>query len=298
MIDDQMAAGKFSAIATWTGDGPGQYFSRQEFQVAGSQAQLVGTNDRYEDTMLAKLYLQDARGLSHYRLVHETGDSAIVSVAQRTPQGFQSTNFINQRLTQSVLTTVQQRQDLFFYNIRQPATVKTFERVPGATLTGQVETDNATTVYATVRLQTNRDRNFTYVQSVQTDGDGRFEVTVPYATTDTVGPEEGGTDSAVEAVGKYELFAGNPIAPSARGNTSVPEPAIYDGETITVEMEAVEQSTGNESAGNGSSDGNESALVFPTGGQQPTASLDAPGGSADAIGAGPTLAEPRRAADV
>ncbi|MFB6362388.1 MAG: oligosaccharyl transferase, archaeosortase A system-associated, partial [Halobacteriales archaeon] len=47
IIDDQMAAGKFSAIATWSGPGPGAYFSRQEFEVGDGTAQLIGTNDRY-----------------------------------------------------------------------------------------------------------------------------------------------------------------------------------------------------------------------------------------------------------
>jgi dolichyl-diphosphooligosaccharide--protein glycosyltransferase len=242
--------------------------------------------------MLARLYLQDASGLSHYRLVHETGQSAIVSVAQEGPQGYETTSFVNQRLSSEVFATVQQRPDLAFYDVKQPATVKTFERVPGATLTGEVNTTNATTVFATVRLQTNRGRNFTYVQTVETDGQGYFEMTVPYATTNTVGPADSGTDSGVEALGEYQLFAGNPFAPTARGTAAVPEPAIYDGETVTVEFESVERSTGNET-----NSSNSSALRFPASGLSTSEELGTAGWQ-DIIGSGSAVVvEPRIAAD-
>jgi dolichyl-diphosphooligosaccharide--protein glycosyltransferase len=278
VIDDQMAAGKFSAIATWTGPGPGAYFSRQEFEVGGGTARLLGTNDRYRSTMLARLYYDDAQGLSHYRLVHESeSTSAIVSVAQETQSGYEPSRVINQRLSRSIFQAVRQRPDLAFYNVREESSVKVYERVPGATISGQVDTENATTVFAVLRLQTNVGRNFTYVQSVETDDQGNFELTVPYATTNTVGPSDGGTDSGVTANGKYELFTGNPFQPSARGNTSVPEPAVYDGETIEVELTPVEQPGDNETTEeNTTGSSNESALTNPG---EPTAPVSAALGS-------------------
>ncbi|MFB6362389.1 MAG: glucosylglycerol hydrolase, partial [Halobacteriales archaeon] len=202
---------------------------------------------------------------SLYRLVHESeSTTAIVSVARETQSGFEPTRVINQRLSQSIFQAVRQRPDLAFYNVREESTVKVYERVPGATISGHVDTENATTVFAVLRLQTNVNRNFTYVQSVETDDHGNFELTVPYATTNTVGPADGGTDSGVTATGKYELFTGNPFQPSARGNTSVPEPAIYNGETIEVELTPVEPPGGNESTDeNTTGSSNESALTGP-----------------------------------
>jgi dolichyl-diphosphooligosaccharide--protein glycosyltransferase len=266
MIDDEMAAGKFSAIATWTGDGPRQYFSQQQFEVAGTQASLVGPNDAYHQTMLARLYFGDARGLSHYRLVHETSQTSyVVNVARQGPGGDFETALVNRRLSRGLLTLVQQRPDLAFYGIRQAATVKTYERVPGATLTGQVETENETAVFASLRLQTNTGRNVTYIQTVQTDDQGHFEMTVPYATTNEVGPAEGGTDTAVVAQGDYQLSVGNPFQPSATATTAVPEPAIYGGETITVDLEPVEAPAedGNDTSNETDAGGNDSAVDGP-----------------------------------
>jgi len=298
VIDDQMAAGKFSAIATWTGPGPGAFFSRQEFEVADTTARLLGTNDRYRNTMLARLYYDDTSGLEHYRLVHESErKSTIVSVAQEGPNGYERTSIVNQRLSQSVFQAVQQRPDLGFYNVRQESTVKVYERVPGATVTGQVDTENATSVFATVRLQTNVGRNFTYIQTVETDDQGNFEVTVPYATTNNVDPADGGTDSGVTALGKYELFAGNPFQPIARGNLSVPEPALYEESRLTVEMEPVAEPRRNESDGTTSENettqppGNETSDDNSTNSSNESALRSPDSWTFTASTTGPTLAE-------
>jgi dolichyl-diphosphooligosaccharide--protein glycosyltransferase len=64
-------------------------------------------------------------------------------------------------------------------------------------------------------------------------------MTVPYATDNSVGVEQGGTDSSVVALEDYRLQAGPPFSPTAIGSTQVAEDAIYDGRTIQVTLEAV-----------------------------------------------------------
>lgn len=237
MIDDQMMGGKFGAIATWTGPGYSTYISTQEFRIEGTRtsAQLQGVNPRYHGMIMTRLYFHDAQGLAHYRLVHETESlTTFVSVAQQTRQGWQSTGFINRRLSNRLFTLVQQRQDLAFYDVRQASKVKTFERVTGAHLVGQVDVQNETTVTATLQLQSNTGRNFTYIRQIKTDRDGRFNMTVAYPTNNNVAPADGGTNSGITALTSYRITVGNPIRPMAAGNTTVSESAIYNGEAIDI----------------------------------------------------------------
>jgi len=277
MIDDQMASNKFSPITRWAGADYADYIGVQEYRIGQNRtANLQGMNERFENTMLSRLYYHDAQGLSHYRLVHETrSDTTILSVAQQTEGGVQATNFINRRLTNEVLNTIQDpTSGLVPYDVRQESTVKTYERVEGATLEGSVNTSNATSVTAYVTLNGTADqRQFSYYRTVETDADGNFEMTVPYPTEESLGPEDGYTNSSVRAATNYTVFTGsledqdvelvtgrtllqNVEQPAQLGQADVPESAIHEGDSITVEMEALSEAmNGNETAGN-STDGN------------------------------------------
>ncbi|WP_323191292.1 oligosaccharyl transferase, archaeosortase A system-associated [Halostella sp. PRR32] len=281
MIDDQMASNKFSPITRWAGPSFGDYLSTQErmitFQTAEGQAQqpanLYGMNDRFENTMLSRMYYHDSQQLSHYRLVHETrSDTTILSLAQRTEGGATRPVAINRRFT-GRLANMLQRPDVGAYDIRRESTVKTFERVDGATLEGSVNASNATSVTAMVQLNGTQDqRQFTYYQSVETDENGDFTVTVPYPTEETLGPDDGYTNSSVRATGNYTVFTGslegvnaerigdrhilqNLENPGQIGNADVPERAIYEGDNVTVEMEGIEENLDvNDTADNQTSD--------------------------------------------
>jgi dolichyl-diphosphooligosaccharide--protein glycosyltransferase len=133
---------------------------------------------------------------------------------------------------------------------------------------------------------TNTGRQFTYFTETNAT-DGEFSMTVPYATEDTVGPDEGGTDQAVEANGNYTIVRGNPFQPAERGTVDVPDEAVINGETIDVEMTAPpspeqpaanetndssenvsittdDGSDGNTTTDDGSSDGGDESTVTPT----------------------------------
>lgn len=127
-----------------------------------------------------------------------------------------------------------------------PAWVKTFERVPGATIEGNGAPAN-TSITATTELRIpNTGSTFTYTQRAETNADGEFEMTLPYATTgyDEYGPENGYTNVSVRATGPYTI--GTPAAlndtgsiVSYRSNVSVPEGQVNgdkDG-TVSVELE-------------------------------------------------------------
>jgi dolichyl-diphosphooligosaccharide--protein glycosyltransferase len=271
MIDDQMAAvrgisrrssGKFAPITAWTGPDSGVYTAVRNRTVrAGdgntTQTPLPGVSERYENTMLSRLYFGDANGLSHYRLVHETEQpTTFLSLAQRTATGEYEplqVDVINAMLTRRLQQALQANPNLVPYDIRRESRVKTFERVEGARLTGQIDPSrlNGTNASVLVELElnsSNRGDPFTYRQRTTANPDGTFEVTVPYPTDNSVGPAEGGTDAGVTATGNYSVrvanapfvnFGGRFVSfgqTLASARADVPEQAIYDGSEIPVEF--------------------------------------------------------------
>lgn len=85
--------------------------------------------------------------------------------------------------------------------------VKTFERVEGATIEGEGAPPN-TEVEATVQMTNPMlQQTFEYTQYAESDGDGEFELTVPYSTTgyDEYGTDAGYTDVEIQAAGAYTI---------------------------------------------------------------------------------------------
>ena len=246
MIDDEMAGGKFSAIATWTGPGYGAFVSQQEYQVAENESiRVTGVNDRYENATLARLYFDDADGMEGYRLVHETErKTQFESVAIKRGDQPWRPIYVNRELTfrdQIRLSQLEQHPEIEVrtYERREASAVKTYERVEGATIAGTVDAPEGTTVTAQVVMRaTTSDRTFVYSQEATVDENGEFELTVPYATDNELGPEEGYTDAAVIAEGDFVVFTGTEEDPEQIGETEVSETDVYDGGTVDVTLES------------------------------------------------------------
>jgi dolichyl-diphosphooligosaccharide--protein glycosyltransferase len=105
------------------------------------------------------------------------------------------------------------------------ARMKTFERVPGATVRGRAP-PNAT-VTASVGLSPADGAAFTYRQRARAGPDGEFELTLPYSTTgyDEWGVDAGYTNVSVRALGPYTVTARQPghDDPVATRSVHVPE---------------------------------------------------------------------------
>jgi len=247
MIDDQTAGRKFPPVTVWTGPGLSNYVKRSEapysvVPLAGGQGQdqqrqvgqLPVRTDAYQQTMLSRLYFDDSNGLSHFRLVHEveqfsyvggyvdgnrvssndafqsimlsTGNwSQVAGIDQRLQQARQFAQF-GQYTGFQVDFDGDGRQEIL-YDGHIESSLKTYEYVPGAEITGQVENENATVVIGVPLEVQNTGRTFQYRTTVKPDEDGSFSVTVPYATTDYLGVEEGATNSSVRAQGSYNVTA-------------------------------------------------------------------------------------------
>lgn len=125
--------------------------------------------------------------------------------------------------------------------------VKTFERVEGATIEGSGAPAD-TEIEATVQMEIGATgQTFEYTQYADTDENGEFEMTVPYATTgyEEYGVDAGYTDVDVQAVGPYQ-FATTPemdeetLRTYAYTDTEhVTEGQVIgeDDSTVTVELE-------------------------------------------------------------
>ena len=282
MIDDQMAGGKFTAISQWTEPSTGTYFDRQQ---AMNDQSILTANENYDDTMVASLYRDDADGLEQYRLVHESSWYSVVGnkfevhepSGQVIPQATQSDRIgsggwdANKDTAQQIEAARENGQIVpfdssgartsYYHDAEVEPSIKTFERVAGATITGSVDDgslDENATVTASVDLETNTNRTFTYTQEAELGDDGAFELTVPYATNDELGVDDGYTNSSVEATDDYtvtvETADGNETQVRYEGQVDVPETAVVDGETVDVDLEEVDDSADDASDENASDD--------------------------------------------
>lgn len=240
MIDDAMASTKFSAITVWA-DVRDPYLEGQtrSYDVQGQDRtlQLQSPSDRVRDWFLQDVYHNDASGMEHFRLVKEhpqfslIGSSASVSEDRVQVRGY---NTILDRGPWDKYRDLE-REGAYgaggnnvIYDAEGLSRLKTYEHVPGATITGQA--DPGTEVTATLDLRaTASDRPFTYEQTTQADEDGTFALTVPYSTSDDVGPQEGGTNLSVQPQGPYDVTVGNETI-----QLQVPEPAVLNGQTVPV----------------------------------------------------------------
>ncbi|QCC52322.1 oligosaccharyl transferase, archaeosortase A system-associated [Halapricum salinum] len=140
--------------------------------------------------------------LEHYRLVQ---------VSDRTINPLQASHNRLIRLYQQGLDLSQfglSPQRTLQLSERNPHWTKVFERVPGATIEGQGPAN--ATVTATVEMRIpNTNRTFPYYQRAQTNADGEFTMTVPYASTgaDEWGPDNGYTNTSVRATDSYQFAA-------------------------------------------------------------------------------------------
>lgn len=196
--------------------------------------------------------------LEHYRLVKVSDSSATQSGA------YLRSVYSNARAAQV------NPQALIPGN---PAWVKTFERVPGATVHGSGAPANAT-VTASVEMRVpTTNSTFTYTQRTRANQNGEFTFTLPYATTgyDQYGPENGYTNVSVRATGPYTIATSASINDSGyvvshRGTLAVPEGNVNGAESgpLTVELQRSAQqlqidtgssdsgATDSETAGSGS----------------------------------------------
>jgi dolichyl-diphosphooligosaccharide--protein glycosyltransferase len=222
--------------------------------------------------------------LEHYRLVKVSDSSA----ANRSRQYQQLS-----RRTFAVTGVPPSSQTLY-----EPSWVKTFEKVPGATITSDGLPPN-TSVRATVPMRVpTTNETFTYTQETRTNEDGELSMTLPYATTgyDEYGPSNGYTNVSVRATGPYvvesSLATANGSLVQYRSEIQIEEGRV-NGD-VTGEREVTLEETNplqNLSIGGDDSDSESLEPVDPSGSTDDSSDDSTPDATASSAGAAaPTAA--------
>ncbi len=185
ITDTLMAEGKFGAITKIAGKEIGDYYEVKTTTENTGLITVATPKQALLQTQIYKLQKLDGTSLGNYRLIHE-----------------------------STLNTTENESS-------KKDTVKIFEYVQGATLTGTASPNQA--VMATLELSSNTGRKFTYQKGEMADENGSFEITVPYSTEDT--------GNGVHATSAYSLTAGENLTIA---EIQVTESDILEGNRIEV----------------------------------------------------------------
>jgi dolichyl-diphosphooligosaccharide--protein glycosyltransferase len=223
-------------------------------------AQIGGVGDLPSERVTA---------LEHHRLVHASQAKG------------QSPSALQVRVLQQLVPEGTSVEDILgesFLAAFQDDYVKTFERVPGATIEGS-GAEPGQEVAATVEMQKASGQTFEYTQYAEADSNGDFELTVPYSTTgyDEFGPENGYTNTSVRATGPYtvstEQVTGDDLYTTQRvGQVEVTEGQVVGADdaaaTVELEQEIIDCPSGDpecpvDGSGSNGDGGNESAAITP-----------------------------------
>lgn len=185
ITDTMMAEGKFSSIAEIAGKEIGDYYEVETVTESTGLRTVATPKEGLLQTEVYKLHKLDGTSLSNFRLTHESTKDSTENESSKEN------------------------------------TVKVFEYVKGATLSGTVSPNE--TVMAELELNSNTGRKFVYQKGDVADENGLFEITVPYST------ENAG--NGVHAISAYSLTAGEN---STVSKVQVTENDVLNGNRIEV----------------------------------------------------------------
>ena len=253
MVDQQMATGKFHAMAAWSGISNSNYVGGFLQEQGGEYGQFQIWREPYFKSMTARMFFFDGSemagdqgiGLSYKGVEMEEG--VIVPVLTEAPKI--SSNFTELEefvraskekgymaeigSTSPAVSAIPLEALQHFRLVHESETpvtssgqkwVKTFENVPGAVVKGSAPA--GTPVMASIDIQTNQNRMFEYRQSNVSNSDGQFVLVLPYSTE---GPISGGTQFDTKAVGNYTLYVGDVVY-----GLRVPEEYVLAGASINI----------------------------------------------------------------
>jgi dolichyl-diphosphooligosaccharide--protein glycosyltransferase len=231
----------------------------QRFETLAAAREYVAGDGSAQVGGLGRLPSERVDALEHYRLVHATdaqGSAPSARQASVAQQLFETPRAVLGESLQSAVA------DDY---------VKTFERVPGATLEG-AGADPGAEVRAAVQLEKPTGETFIYKQYAEADANGEFSFTLPYATVgyEDFGPENGYTNTSVIATGPYEISTGvtdptSQATPSVvRTDVSEAQVVGVDQASVTVELEPIEVSAGAPDTETTTTGTNEGAVETPT----------------------------------
>ncbi len=220
--------------------------------------------------------------LEHYRLVYMDERSALegggeVAAFRRNLQQSGLGQQLRAQPGDNATGSQLQQRALQILYPNSAAWTKTFERVDGATVEGTGPAN--TSLQLRVQLRPENGIPFTYTQRVETDANGEFSTTVPYATTgyDEVGPADGYTNTSVRATGPYAIASSIRLNESGAlvrytGTVNVTEQQVVGADDSPARIEMNKQALSGPQ--DGPSDGDGSGATNETDGSQSRADPD------------------------
>ena len=198
----------------------------------GQRLRLESYGERYDRTISARLYNEDANGLTRYRLVYESAHQSLLSYRTTLGDGA-SPNGASFIRVSTVLDTPAQLADArallveplrpiaadssVLYDHHVTSSVKIFEVVAGARLEGMAWPGSRVTVFLGLRVLSTG-RELVYRQQTLADEQGQFHFVFPYSSV--------GGSNVVVASAPLQLLASAPAGQQQVVTFEVPEQAV------------------------------------------------------------------------
>lgn len=187
-------------------------------------------------------YFHDANGAERYRLVYESPDLAAHVISRRAAgfslATFRGANLISGFNPNDIGKTIISSDGLNLY-LGNYSSVKIFERVPGANVTGKGEPGNRVELSLKLLVDSTQ-RHLNYKTSRLIPESGVFSLRVPYSTDAISGSE-------VSAQSSYRLAMFSDVDSEeileGRMEFELPEQAIQNGKSITLDLTEMKRPT-------------------------------------------------------
>lgn len=245
ILIDHYMANKIGTMSIWRDDDPHSWTTTINSKTIFAKKKLKLSNFKLEvdsakflQSMMSRLFYDDANGLQHFRLIHES-DGDYLAMIRRA---ILKPNFYTDKLVLSftnhnaALASVNAANDIVVnknktivaYGARPPTKkIKVFEKVKGAIIIGNVAKNikNKNTVTLSLKLKTKFDRIFTYHQTTKVHN-GQYKFIVPYPTSIMRGSDY---NYDIKPIGNYKIHIGNKTI-----EVVVPEDAVMQGKTVKI----------------------------------------------------------------
>jgi len=240
ILIDHKTAANISGIGVWLSDTENWTTTiKHKITLPKKTLDIKLTVDsaKFTQSMINRLFYNDANGLQHFRLIYESGGDYLVMLRRAIfkPYFYVDAKILNFKNYKDALKFVtdanrmywaNKEKTVFIHNARNPVKGdKIFEKVKGATINGEVSKDIAdgTKVSLTLKLKTKFNRIFTYEQTTKVKN-GKYNFIVPYPTAAMRGD---GYSYDIKPIGPYQIQIGSKVI-----EVLVPEEAVMIGKTI------------------------------------------------------------------
>jgi dolichyl-diphosphooligosaccharide--protein glycosyltransferase len=240
VLDARTISQHFPSKLLLAGRRPEDYNTVNWYSAGNNRVPHRTFGPRYERSMAVRLYRDDARDVGRYRLVYESyhesylpylllsGTNNPVRVAYGIGSESQRKSIAGRVGIGRMIRAGNQHE----YDGLVTPSVKIFEVVPGARLTGRAPAETVVEAHLALRCGA-RAREVNYVRSAVAGGDGRFKLVVAHPT------EPATVDAICGAVGPYEIFIrSTPEAEAVKvGTVAVSTRQVRDGTRVRLDKE-------------------------------------------------------------